>query len=53
MIASIGTIAACHLETGTDPTGMGQYSYQKITGMNSRKIMFIVRYRVCKEMISN
>jgi hypothetical protein len=52
MIASTGTTAAHHLETGTDPTGMGRYFYQKITGINGRKIMFIVGYRVCKETIS-
>jgi hypothetical protein len=53
MITSTRTIAACHLETGMDPTGMGWYSYQNITGMNGRKILFIVRYRVCKETISH
>jgi hypothetical protein len=45
MIASTGTIAACHLETGTVPTGMGQSSYQ-----NNRKEWqennFHLRYRV-------
>jgi hypothetical protein len=52
MIASTGTIAACHLESRTDPTGMGRYSFKKITGTNSRIFLFIVRYRVCKESIA-
>jgi hypothetical protein len=51
MIASTRTIAACHLESGTDPTGMGRYSFQKITGKN-RKKLFIVGYRVCKESLA-
>jgi hypothetical protein len=52
MIASTGTIASRHLETGTDTTGMGHYSYQKFTGNNGTKIIFIVVYRVCKEGIA-
>jgi hypothetical protein len=52
MIAATGTIAARHLESGTDPTGMGRYSFQKITGTNGKKILFIVSYRVCKETIA-
>jgi hypothetical protein len=52
MIASTRTIASQHLETGTDNTGMGCYSYQKFTGTNGTKILFIVTYRVCKEAIT-
>jgi hypothetical protein len=52
MIASTGTIASRHLETGTDTTGMGCYSYQKFTVNNGTEIIFIVAYRVCKEGIA-
>jgi hypothetical protein len=52
MIASTGTIAARHLETRLDTTGMGRYSYQKITGTNGRKIIFMAAYRVCKYSIA-
>jgi hypothetical protein len=31
---------------------MGQYSFQKITGANSRRLIFIVVYRVCKDSIA-
>jgi hypothetical protein len=52
MIAATGTIASRHLKTGKDTTGMGHYSYQKFTGNNGTKILFIVAYRVCKEAIT-
>jgi hypothetical protein len=52
MIVATGTIASRHLETGKDATGMGRYSYQKFTGNNGTKILFIIVYRVCKEAIT-
>jgi hypothetical protein len=52
MIVSTGTVAARHLETGIDPTGMGCFSYHKITGANSHKIIFIAAYQVCKDYIA-
>jgi hypothetical protein len=52
MIASTGTIAAWHLETRFDTTGMRRYSYQKITGTNGRMIIFMAAYRVCKDSIA-
>jgi hypothetical protein len=52
MIASTGTIAARHLETGSDTTGMGRYCYQKITGTNGRKKIFMAAYTVCKDSIT-
>jgi hypothetical protein len=51
MIMSTGTIAAWHLETGTNPIGMGWYSYHKITGANGHKIIFIMAYLVFKDYI--
>jgi hypothetical protein len=44
MIVSTGTVAARHLETGTDPTGIKRFSYHKITGANSHKIIFIATF---------
>jgi hypothetical protein len=52
MVVLAGMMAARHLETGTDPTGMGRFSSHKITGANSHKIIFIAAYQVCKETIS-
>jgi hypothetical protein len=52
MVVSTGTMAARHLETGTNLTGMGRFSSHKITGANSHKMIFIVAYQVCKDTIS-
>jgi hypothetical protein len=40
-------------QTPSDPTGMGRFSYHKITGANGNKIIFIAAYGVCKDYIAS
>jgi hypothetical protein len=52
MMSVNGALAARHLESGTDPSGMGRFSYQTFTGRNNVKIIFITAYRVCFQNIT-
>jgi hypothetical protein len=48
-----GSLATRHLESGSDPTGMGRFSYQSIVGRNNTRIIFITAYRVCFQTINS
>jgi hypothetical protein len=51
MMVSSGQLSSRHLETGSDPSGMGRYSYQTFNGANGTKLMFITAYRTCFQTI--
>jgi hypothetical protein len=51
MMITSGQLASRHLETGSDPTGMGRYSFQTFNGANGTKLIFITGYRVCFNVI--
>jgi hypothetical protein len=53
MTISSGQLASRHLETGTDPTGMGRFNYQTFNGKNGTKLIFITAYRVCFQAIES
>jgi hypothetical protein len=47
MMVATGQLASRHLESGTDASGMGRYSFQTFTGANGTKLMFVTVYRTC------
>jgi hypothetical protein len=51
MMVSSGQLASRHLETGSNPSGMGRFSYQTFNGAKGTKLMFITAYRVCFQAI--
>jgi hypothetical protein len=48
-----GQLASRHLESVTDPTGMGCFNYQTFNRTNGTKLMFITAYRVCFQVIED
>lgn len=40
------------LERGTDPFGLGRWTYAVLRGANNRKVVLITAYRVCSQAIS-
>ena len=52
LISSNGAVQNRLIESGSDPTSMGRWSWQTFRGQDNIKICFITAYRVCQQSIT-